>query len=142
MLVIKLRMIGKKRQHSFRIVVQEKRSKLQGAFTDDLGWFNPHTNQVKINQERLKYWLDNGAQLTESMEKVIKHAKDSSGVESFVGRTKAKKKKKEKLAEKNPPQAAAPETEAPGTEAVEATPTVEVSNSEAVADTVEPKEEA
>src|SRR3990167_7925383 len=105
MLVIRLRLIGKKGQHSFRVVVQEKRSKLQGAFTDDLGWFNPHTNQVKLNQERLKYWVDNGAQLTESMAKVIKHAKDSSEVQDFVGRTKAKKKKREKMAEKNPPQA-------------------------------------
>ena len=116
MLVIKLRMIGKKGQHSFRVVVQEKRSKLQGKFTDDLGWFNPHTNQVKLNQERLKYWLGNGAQLTESMEKVIKHAKDSSGIQAYVGRTKDKKKRKEKMAEKNPPQVA---TEAPEAEAVE-----------------------
>lgn len=120
MLVIKLRLIGKKNQHSFRVVVQEKRSKLQGAFTDDLGWFNPHTNQVKINQERLKYWLDNGAQLTESMEKVIKHAKNSSATESFVGRSKPKKKKKEKMAEKNPAPsvAEAPVAEAPEAEAV------------------------
>ena len=107
MLVIKLRMIGKKGQHSFRVVVQEKRSKLQGKFTDDLGWFNPHTNQVKLNQERLKYWLGNGAQLTESMEKVIKHAKDSSEIQAYVGRTKDKKKRKEKMAEKNPPQVVA-----------------------------------
>ena len=116
MLVIKLRMIGKKGQHSFRVVVQEKRSKLQGKFTDDLGWFNPHTNQVKLNQERLKYWLGNGAQLTESMEKVIKHAKDSSEIQAYVGRTKDKKKRKEKMAEKNPPQVS---TEAPAVEAVE-----------------------
>ena len=124
MLVVKLRMIGKKGQHSFRVVVQEKRSKLQGAFTDDLGWFNPHTNQVKLNQERLKYWIDNGAQLTESMEKVIKHAKNSSEAQVFVGRTRAKKKRKEKLAEKNPPQVAQeiPVAEAPE---VEATPSTE-----------------
>ena len=107
MLVIKLRLVGKKGQHSFRVVVQEKRSKLQGAFTDDLGWFNPHTNQVKLNQERLKYWVDNGAQLTESMQKVLRHSKDSSEMQTFVGRTKAKKKRKEKLAEKNPPQVVA-----------------------------------
>ena len=117
MLVVKLRLIGKKGQHSFRVVVQEKRSKLQGAFTDDLGWFNPHTNQVKLNQERLKHWLDNGAQLTESMEKVMKHSKSSSEVQDFVGRTKAKKKRKEKVEEKNPPQATA---EAPATDEVEA----------------------
>jgi len=127
MLVIKLRLIGKKGQHSFRVVVQEKRSKLQGAFTDDLGWFNPHTNQVKLNQERLKYWVDNGAQLTESMQKVLKHSKDSSEIQAFVGRTKAKKKRKEKLAEKNPPQVAAETapTEVAGTEAASSVEPVE-----------------
>ena len=124
MLVIKLRLIGKKGQHSFRVVVQEKRSKLQGAFTDDLGWFNPHTNQVKLNQERLKYWLGNGAQLTESMEKVIKHAKDSSEVQAFAGRTKAKKKEREKMAEKNPPQATTEVLAAEATE-TEVTPVAE-----------------
>src|SRR3989338_2313957 len=132
MLVVKLRLIGKKGQHSFRVVVQEKRSKLQGAFTDDLGWFNPHTNQIKINQERLKHWLDNGAQLTESMQKVIKNAQNSSEVKTFVGRTRAKKKKKEKLAEKHPPQVT---PEAPTAE-VEAAP-----NTEQVESPEEPKAE-
>ena len=135
MLVIKLRPIGKKGQHSFRVVVQEKRSKLQGAFTDDLGWFNPHTNQIKINQERLKYWVGNGAQPTESMQKVVKNAKDSSEVQTFVGRTRAKKKKSEKLAEKNPPQVAA---EVPAADTSEAEP---APSAEPVENPAEPKEE-
>ncbi len=133
MLVIKLRLIGKKGQHSFRVVVQEKRSKLQGAFTDDLGWFNPHTNQVKINQERLNHWLSNGAQPTESMEKVLKHAKDSSEIETFVGRTRAKKKRGDKLAEKNPPQT----VEVPMAEASE---TESAPSAEPVGSVKQPKE--
>lgn len=102
MLAIKLKLIGKKGQHSFRVVVQEKRSKLQGASTDDLGWFNPHTNQLKINQERLKHWLGNGAQPTESVSKVLKNAKDSSEVQGFKGRTRAKRRKKEKVTAQAP----------------------------------------
>jgi ribosomal protein S16 len=52
MLAIKLKLIGKKGQHSFRVIVQEKRAKLQGKFTDDIGWHNPHANEFKIDQEK------------------------------------------------------------------------------------------
>lgn len=96
MLVIKLKLMGKKGQHSFRVIVQEKRAKLQGEAVDDLGWFNPHANQIKLNQERLKYWLGNGAQPTESAQKVIDKAGSDSAVRSFEGRKSAKKKKKDK----------------------------------------------
>ncbi|MEX2054239.1 MAG: 30S ribosomal protein S16 [Candidatus Colwellbacteria bacterium] len=105
MLAIKLKLIGKKGQHSFRVIVQEKRAKLQGKFTDDLGWFNPHTNQFKINHERLQQWLTNGAQPTESVQKILKSAVGSSDIQDHKGRTRPKKKKKEKEAEKNPPAA-------------------------------------
>ncbi|MDP3953223.1 MAG: 30S ribosomal protein S16 [bacterium] len=120
MLAIKLKLIGKKGQHSFRVIVQEKRSKLQGKFTDDLGWFNPHTNQFKINDERLKHWLQNGAQPTESVQKILKSATGISEVQEHKGRTRPKKKKKEKLSEKDSPatEAAVPaENEAAAPEA-------------------------
>jgi small subunit ribosomal protein S16 len=63
-LAIKLKRVGKKHQASFRIVVMEKRSKLQGRATEDLGWMNPHTKKTEINKERAKYWLGVGAQAT------------------------------------------------------------------------------
>jgi len=124
MLAIKLKLIGKKGQHSFRVIVQEKRAKLQGKVAEDIGWFNPHTNQFKIDHIRLKYWLDNGAQPTPSVEKILKSATDTSEIQSHQGRTRPKKKKKEKLAEKAPPAAPTPEAEkapaeAPGEEAKE-----------------------
>ena len=121
MLAIKLKLVGKKRQHSFRVIIQEKRAKLQGKFTDDIGWYNPHTNQFKVNQERLKYWLENGAQPTETVQKILKNAQDSSEVQDYAGRQRPKKKKKEKIAEQGgqegadaPAESEAPEKEAEG----------------------------
>lgn len=71
MLAIKLRRIGKKHQPSFRVIVAEKRSKLQGRFVEDIGWFNPQTKESKINQERVNYWLKNGAQPTDSIHNLL-----------------------------------------------------------------------
>ena len=71
MLAIKFKRVGKKGQGSFRIVVKEKRSKMVGRFTDDLGWFNPHTNKYKLNKERAKHWISVGAQPTESIHNLL-----------------------------------------------------------------------
>ncbi|MFH1694583.1 MAG: 30S ribosomal protein S16 [Patescibacteria group bacterium] len=102
MLAIKLKLIGKKGQHSFRMIIQEKRAKLEGKFVDDLGWYNPHANQVKIDQEKLKKWLANGAQPTESAQSVIGKSNDLSEVQSYEGRKSPKKKKKEKNPQPQP----------------------------------------
>jgi len=72
MLAIKLKRTGKKHQASFRIIVSEKRSKVDGRFLEDLGWFNPRTSQFKLNNERTDYWLKNGAQPTVSVRHLFK----------------------------------------------------------------------
>ena len=129
MLVIKLKLIGKKGQHSFRVIVQEKRAKLQGEAVDDLGWFNPHANQIKLDQGKLKYWLGNGAQPTESAQKVIDKAGSDSAIRSFEGRKSAKKKKKDKKEAASPAAPAGAETIPP----VETAETVKTSAAEAEA---------
>lgn len=77
MLSIKLKSVGKKHQRSFRLVVQEKRSKLQGKFVEDLGWYNPHTDKFKVNKDRALYWLNVGAKPTKTTEDIFKKAKIS-----------------------------------------------------------------
>ncbi|MEK7465238.1 MAG: 30S ribosomal protein S16 [Patescibacteria group bacterium] len=71
MLAIKLRRVGKKGQGSFRIVVKEARSKMVGRFTDDLGWFNPHTDKLVLDEERAKHWISVGAQPTDSVHNLL-----------------------------------------------------------------------
>lgn len=75
MLAIKLKRIGKKKQASYRIVVAEKRSKLGGRYVEDLGWFNPRSDQFNLNADRIKYWMSQGAQPTQSMAALFKRAK-------------------------------------------------------------------
>ncbi|MEK7624487.1 MAG: 30S ribosomal protein S16 [Patescibacteria group bacterium] len=72
MLAIKLKRIGKKDQASFRVIVAEKRSKINGRFVEDLGWLNPHSDKSKLNLERIAYWIKNGAQPTASIKNLLK----------------------------------------------------------------------
>ena len=75
MLAIKLKIVGKKHVRSFRVVVQEKKSKLQGKFVDDLGWYNPHTKNSVINMERADYWLNQGAKPTVTANGILAKAR-------------------------------------------------------------------
>lgn len=67
MLKIRLQRIGKKKQSHFKIVVQEARSKVGGKYLEYLGFWNPHQDIFKVNEERIKYWLDHGAQMTKTV---------------------------------------------------------------------------
>lgn len=67
MLAIKLKRIGKKHQPSYRIVVNEKKSKMSGRFIEDLGWYNPFSKEFKIDKERINARLKTGAQPTDSV---------------------------------------------------------------------------
>ncbi|MBI5733078.1 30S ribosomal protein S16 [Candidatus Jorgensenbacteria bacterium] len=71
MLAIKLKRVGKKHQASFRVVVMEKRSKLQGRFIEDLGWWDPRADKGSVNPERAKYWISVGAHPTPSMHNLL-----------------------------------------------------------------------
>jgi small subunit ribosomal protein S16 len=91
MLSIKLRPVGKKKQRSFRIVIIQKHSKLTGAFVEDVGWFNPHTDLFSVSQARVRYWLDQGAQPTDSVHNILVKAKVIDGPKIPVHSTKKKK---------------------------------------------------
>lgn len=79
MLAIKLKRIGKKHQASFRIIVAEKRSKLQGRYVEDLGWWNPHVDKFEIKKERAGYWIKTGAQPTDSVFNLLVSAGVTAG---------------------------------------------------------------
>lgn len=74
MVAIKLRRVGKRGQATFRVVVAEARSRVQGAFIEDLGWVNPHTNDFAIQGDRAAYWVGRGAQPTATVRNYLKKA--------------------------------------------------------------------
>jgi len=71
MLKIKLKPTGKIHQRSFRIVVAPDRSKANGKFIDDLGFYTPTTNTLQIDKDKMAQWLKNGAQITIGVDKLL-----------------------------------------------------------------------
>jgi small subunit ribosomal protein S16 len=65
---------GAKKSPSYRVVVKEKQSKRDGAYLENLGTYNPTRNpaEVKLNLTRVNYWLEKGAQPTETVNRLIK----------------------------------------------------------------------
>lgn len=71
MLKIKLFPRGKKHQRTFRIVVAEQRSKANGNFVDEIGFFTPATKTLQVDQDKLATWQKNGAKATVGVDKLL-----------------------------------------------------------------------
>jgi len=74
MVKIRLKRMGQKREAIYRIVVSDGRSPRDGRFIEEIGTYNPNTNpsSIQIDEELAKKWLANGAQPTETVEKLLK----------------------------------------------------------------------
>jgi small subunit ribosomal protein S16 len=75
MLKVKLSMRGKRNQRTFRIIVAEAKSKRDGKYIDNLGFWNPHTDEFKVDRKKVKEWVSKGAQLTEGVKKLFEKQK-------------------------------------------------------------------
>jgi small subunit ribosomal protein S16 len=79
MLAIKFRRIGKRNQAAYRIVVGERRSKLRGKYREDLGWYNPQNKTYTVDADRARYWIEHGAQPTDTVHNLLVRARVLSG---------------------------------------------------------------
>jgi small subunit ribosomal protein S16 len=73
MVVIRLRRAGSKKRPFFRVVVTDSRAARDSSFVEILGHYNPRTKPalVDVNQERVNYWLKEGAQPSDSVRTLI-----------------------------------------------------------------------
>jgi small subunit ribosomal protein S16 len=74
---------GAKKRPSYRIVVKEKQSKRDGAYLENLGTYNPTTDpaEIKLKTDRVQYWIEKGAQPTDTVRRLIKaNAKTETAV--------------------------------------------------------------
>jgi small subunit ribosomal protein S16 len=57
-------------------VVKEKQSKRDGAFLENLGTYNPTREppEITLKAERVRYWIEKGAQPTDTVRQIIKQA--------------------------------------------------------------------
>jgi small subunit ribosomal protein S16 len=77
MLAIRLMRIGNVHRPFYRVVVKEKRSKRDGKYIERLGYYDPSKveEKIKVSVERYNYWLQRGAQPSETVRSLIKTVK-------------------------------------------------------------------
>jgi len=75
-LKIRLRQQGRTNSPFYRLVVTESRTRRDGKYLEMVGWYNPHKTEesVSIKEDRIRYWIDNGAQLSEKAETLVAKA--------------------------------------------------------------------
>ena len=71
---IRLRRMGQKKAPFYRVVVADSRSPRDGRVIEEIGYYNPMTTpaEIKIDAEKAKTWLTNGAQPTETVKSLLK----------------------------------------------------------------------
>lgn len=76
MVKIRLRRMGAKKAPYYRIVVADSRSPRDGRFIEELGTYDPmaENGKIKVDLERVKYWISNGAQPTDTVRGLLKKA--------------------------------------------------------------------
>jgi small subunit ribosomal protein S16 len=72
-LAIRLRRAGSKRRPFYRVVVADSRMARDSSFVEILGHYNPRTRPatVRIDQERVNYWLQKGAQASHTVRTLL-----------------------------------------------------------------------
>lgn len=76
MVKIRLRRLGAKKAPFYRVVVADSRFARDGRFIEEIGYYDPakEPSVVKIDAEKAKQWLDNGAQPTDTVREILKKA--------------------------------------------------------------------
>ena len=74
MVKIRLRRMGAKKAPYYRIVVADSRSPRDGRFIEEIGMYDPMAEgeKIKVDMERAKYWISNGAQPTDTVRGLLK----------------------------------------------------------------------
>ena len=71
---MRLRRMGAKKAPFYRVIVADSRSPRDGRFIEEIGYYNPRMEPVelKIDADKAKAWLANGAQPTETVKALLK----------------------------------------------------------------------
>jgi len=95
---IRLRRIGRKKQPSYRIVVAEGQAPRGGVYVDNVGFYNPRRDpiELKIDLAKVEYWVARGAQVTPTVESLIRKVRRGEG--EVIGAAPAVEEKKEEAA--------------------------------------------
>ncbi len=94
-LKIRLRQQGKTNHLTYRLVVADSRLPRDGKYLEMVGHYDPHVKEgdvAKVSEERIQYWIDRGAQVTEKAHHLI--ARYAPAVIKNMEQKKLEKRKK------------------------------------------------
>ena len=68
--------MGARKQPYYRVVVIDKENARNGRAVEIVGTYNPRTSpaSVDLKKDRIDYWVKNGAQLSDRVEKLVNKA--------------------------------------------------------------------
>ena len=69
---MRLRRMGAKKAPTYRVIVADSRSPRDGRFIEEIGYFNPRSDELKIDAEKAQTWIKNGAQPTDTVRALLK----------------------------------------------------------------------
>ena len=74
MVKLRLKRYGRKKQPSYRIVAMDSRNRRDGKAIEELGFYNPITNETRIDITRILKRLKQGAQVTRTVQNILNKA--------------------------------------------------------------------
>ncbi|MFA5627341.1 MAG: 30S ribosomal protein S16 [Thiohalomonadaceae bacterium] len=78
MVIIRMSRGGAKKRPFYHIIVTDSRNRRDGRFIEQLGFFNPvakaNEESMRLNRERIDYWLSKGAQTSERVASLLKQS--------------------------------------------------------------------
>ena len=77
MLMIRLRRMGSNKRPVYRVVVSDRRQTPTAAVLEEVGFYNPRSvpADVRIDRERVEYWVGRGAQLSPTVKSLFEKSK-------------------------------------------------------------------
>ena len=77
MVRIRLTRRGAKKRPFYRVVAADQQAPRDGRFIEQLGYYNPMVDpsEIKLDLERIDYWMGQGAQPTDTVKMLIKRAR-------------------------------------------------------------------
>jgi small subunit ribosomal protein S16 len=78
MVKIRLTRFGRNKIPFYRIVVIDSKKARDGEYIEKVGHYDPRNKDLKLNRDRIEYWISKGAQPTNTVAKLIAKAKGGS----------------------------------------------------------------
>ncbi|HEV3431671.1 MULTISPECIES: 30S ribosomal protein S16 [Burkholderiaceae] len=81
MVIIRLARGGSKKRPFYNIVATDSRNRRDGRFIERVGFYNPVATKgetLRIAQDRVTYWQENGAQMSPAVERLVKEAQKAA----------------------------------------------------------------